>query len=123
MDNTYHPNEPLWVTNIRTKVADQFQLRLDEGTYNPIRSRPVGQQRFVSDSKQRNAAYWEIGVPFVQESTAMFHAAPIYHFLNEQRVEVQSNCGAWSDEDMYGNRRNAVGARFILWFELSEVKG
>lgn len=117
-DEKYHPNEPLWITQLRTLIATQFQLRLDEGTYNPVQSRPVGRQHGVSDAEQRDYPYWEVGVPYVFEQAGLMAQANVFQFIAEHAT-IESNCEYWSDLDTAGRRRNAAGARFMLWFEVS----
>lgn len=116
----YHPNEPYWVTVVRDAIAVQFQLRLDEGTYNPIRSRPVGQQHGMSGQQIEELPYWEIGVPFIFESTGMHSLPAVTSFINDMvLITIQSSCEGWSDVDhRTGQRRMAAGARFMLWFEI-----
>jgi hypothetical protein len=119
--NKYNPNEPEWITIVREAIADRFQLRQERGTYNPIRSRPVGGHHGMSDREWQELPYWEIGVPYVFESSGMNELVRVTEFIASlEHVNIESNCEGWSDVDhRTGRRRNAAGARFMLWFELS----
>lgn len=116
----YHPNEPEWVTIVREAIADRFQLRLDEGTYNPVRSRPVGAQTWMQNREVEALPYWEIGVPYIFESVGMNALPHVTQFIIDCHViSIQSSCEGWSDVDhATGRRRMATGARFMLWFEI-----